>query len=72
MSKGFDEAILLMKNGGSAKFYVPSMLAYGPSPNSPLIKPFEHLIFDVAIVDVKKAAPAPPVSSMPKQPLRRN
>lgn len=53
MIKGFDEAVLFMKKGATAKVYIPSLLAYGANPNSPLIKPFEHLIFDIEIVDVK-------------------
>jgi FKBP-type peptidyl-prolyl cis-trans isomerase FkpA len=60
MIKGFDEAVQLMKKGATAKVYIPSLLAYGPSPTSPLIKPYEHLIFDLAIVDVKDPAPAKP------------
>lgn len=58
MIKGFDEAVMLMKPGGTAKVYVPSLLGYGgnPDPRSG-IKPFEHLIFDIEVVDVKDAAP---------------
>lgn len=58
MIKGFDEAVRLMKSGSSAKVYIPSMLAYGarPQPGSG-IKPFETLVFDIAIVDVKDKAP---------------
>jgi FKBP-type peptidyl-prolyl cis-trans isomerase len=65
MIKGFDEAVRMMKKGATAKVYIPSMLGYGPNPNSPLIKPFEHLIFDLAIVDIKDTAPAQP--AMPGQ-----
>lgn len=58
MIQGFDEGVQLMKMGGSAKVYVPSMLAYGsrPQPGSG-IKPFENLVFDITIVDVKDKAP---------------
>jgi FKBP-type peptidyl-prolyl cis-trans isomerase FkpA len=58
MVKGFDEGVRFLKVGGTGKVYVPSMLAYGarPRPGSG-IKPFEHLVFDLTIVDVKDKAP---------------
>ncbi len=67
MIKGFDEAVMMMRKGGKARAYIPSTLAYGPRPNSPLIKPYEHLIFDLELVDVKPAPPEPkPDMRMPK------
>lgn len=61
MIKGFDEAMFLLRKGAEAKLYIPSMLAYGARPNPQSgIKPFEHLIFDIKVVDVKDAE-APPV-----------
>lgn len=66
MIKGFDEAVRMMKKGATAKVYIPSMLGYGPNPTSPLIKPFEHLIFDLAIVDIKDAAPVQPAPPVPQ------
>jgi FKBP-type peptidyl-prolyl cis-trans isomerase FkpA len=66
MIKGFDEGVQLLGKGGKAKMYIPSMLAYGPQPPSPDIKPFEHLIFDVEVVDILDKAPAQP--AMPQQP----
>lgn len=58
MIKGFDEAVQMLRPGGSAKVFVPSMLGYGGNPNpQSIIKPFDHLIFDIDIVDVKDAAP---------------
>ena len=65
MIKGFDEGVQLLSKGGKAKLFIPSMLAYGPQPPSPEIKPFEHLIFDVEVVDVQDKAPAQP--AMPQQ-----
>lgn len=58
MIRGFDVGVRYLKPGGTAKVYVPSMIAYGarPRPNSG-IKPFENLVFDLAIVDVKDKAP---------------
>ena len=60
MIKGFDEAMKFLKKGAVANIYIPSMLAYGPSPQSPKIKPFEHIQFNVTITDVKDKAPLQP------------
>ena len=69
MSKGFDEAMLSLKNGSSARIYVPSLLAYGANPpRGSKIKPFENLMFEVKIVDVKDQAPPPPPNPAPGQP----
>lgn len=59
MIKGFDEGVRFIKLGGEAKVYVPSMLGYGanPDPRSG-IKPYEHLIFDLKVTDVKDKAPS--------------
>lgn len=64
MIKGIDEALLLVKKGTKAKVYIPSALGYGaaPPPGAP-IKPYQHLIFDFTVLDVKEKAPeaiAPP------------
>ena len=40
--------------------YIPSVLAYAGSPGSPLIKPYENLIFEVEIVTVQDKAPVQP------------
>ena len=58
MIKGFDEGVTLLKEGAKARMYIPSMLGYGAQPPSPEIKPFEHLIFDVEVLDVSAKAPA--------------
>lgn len=52
MIKGFDEAVRLMRKGAKAKVFIPSVLAYAGSPDSPLIKPYEILVFDLEILDV--------------------
>ncbi len=61
MIKGFDEGVRFLRKEGKAKFYIPSSLGYGgqPNPNSG-IKPYESLIFDIEILDVKDKAPASP------------
>lgn len=58
MIRGFDEGILMMRNGSKAMIYIPSMLGYGSTPNSPNIKPYENLVFEVEIIDVKDKKPA--------------
>ncbi len=69
MSKGFDEAMLYLRNGSSARIYVPSMLAYGANPpRGSQIKPFENLMFELKILDVKDQAPPPPPNPAPGQP----
>jgi FKBP-type peptidyl-prolyl cis-trans isomerase len=68
MIKGFDEAMLLLRKGAVARIYVPSMLAYGGNPGHPDIKPYENLIFDVAIVDVKEKMPEQPPTNLPNNP----
>ncbi len=60
MIKGFDEAVQFLKQGGVAKVYVPSMLAYGGNPSTPKIKPYEHLMFEIQVTDVKDKMPTRP------------
>jgi FKBP-type peptidyl-prolyl cis-trans isomerase FkpA len=60
MIAGFDEGVQLLKVGAKAKIYMPSMLGYGPQPPSPDIKPYEHLVFDVEVLDIADKAPAQP------------
>jgi FKBP-type peptidyl-prolyl cis-trans isomerase len=52
--RGWDEGLKVFKKGGSGTLYIPGFLAYGPKPpeGSPF-KPFESLVFDIKIVDVK-------------------
>lgn len=67
MIKGVDESVTLLKPGGVAKVFIPSMLGYAGQPGSPLIKPYEHLIFDIEIKEVKDQAPPRPEMSMPQR-----
>ncbi|MBN8688981.1 MAG: FKBP-type peptidyl-prolyl cis-trans isomerase [Chitinophagales bacterium] len=62
MIKGFDEAMRFLRPGATAKIYVPSLLAYGPTPppGSTVIKPYENLVFELVVTDVKDKAPAAP------------
>ena len=54
--EGWDDGLRLFKKGGKGKLYIPSMLGYAanPRPGGP-IKPFDNLMFDVEVVDVKDA-----------------
>ncbi len=52
---GFDEGILYMKEGGKARFLIPSSLAYGPGGYY-TIPGYTPLLFDVELV---KVAPGP-------------
>jgi|CXWL01.1.fsa_nt_gi FKBP-type peptidyl-prolyl cis-trans isomerase len=71
MIKGFDDAVKLLRMGGKAKVYIPSILAYGGNPGSPLIKPYENLIFEIEIVDIKDKMPTRP-EMMGQQPHVQN
>lgn len=54
---GWDEGLKKFKQGGKGKMYIPAMLAYKNRPASEIIKPYSNLIFDVEVVNVKKAPP---------------
>jgi FKBP-type peptidyl-prolyl cis-trans isomerase len=58
MIKAFDEAVKVLRKGAKARFYIPSMLAYADRPSSPLIKPYDKLIFEIEVTDVQASAPA--------------
>ena len=49
---GFDEGVGYMKEGGQARFIVPSKIAFGAAGRGALVPPFSTLIYDVEIVDV--------------------
>jgi len=53
---GWDEGIMLLKEGESATFLIPSELAYGSRGAAGVIPPNAWLIFDVQLVEVKGAA----------------
>jgi peptidylprolyl isomerase len=50
--KGWDEAIVLLKKGGKARFVLPPELAYGQQGVGP-IPPNSTLTFDVELIDIK-------------------
>lgn len=59
MVRGFDEGMKFLRNGAEGRLYIPSMLGYGGNPQTPDIKPFEHIMFDIKVIDVKDKAPVP-------------
>jgi FKBP-type peptidyl-prolyl cis-trans isomerase len=70
--RGWQEALVLMKPGAKWQLFVPPDLAYGPGPR-PGIPGGSLLIFDVELLSVKSAPPAPPsapasAKPAPKQP----
>lgn len=64
--QGFDEGVMMLSKGAKARVYMPSMLGYGPQGREPLIKPFDKLIFDLEVVDVKAPPPPPPAPKIPQ------
>ncbi len=69
---GWDEGLKLLKKGGKATLYIPATLAYGQQVG-PGGTAYENLIFDVQVVDVANAAPAPKLDpnmpTMPNMPM---
>ncbi len=53
--QGMLDAITAFKVGSKGTLYVPSSLAYGPQGSPPVIKPYENLIFEIEVVEVKEA-----------------
>ena len=49
--KGWDEGIMLLKKGASARFVIPSDLGYGAQGAGANIPPNSTLIFDVELID---------------------
>jgi len=68
---GFSEGLLLLKEGGKIRLYIPSELAYGDSPSRPgsVIEPGDALIFDLDLLSVAEIPP-PPSSPPPELPER--
>jgi FKBP-type peptidyl-prolyl cis-trans isomerase FkpA len=55
---GWDEALMQMSVGSKAMLVVPSQIAYGPQGSGP-IGPFTPLVFEMEVIGIKTAPPAP-------------
>ncbi|HEY6505898.1 MAG TPA: FKBP-type peptidyl-prolyl cis-trans isomerase [Chitinophagaceae bacterium] len=60
---GWDEGLLLFKQGGKGTLYIPAFLAYGKNPG-PGGKPFETLIFDIEVLEVSDSV----ITAQPRGP----
>ncbi|PLX11280.1 MAG: hypothetical protein C0594_03880 [Marinilabiliales bacterium] len=52
---GWEEGVSYMKEGGKARFIIPSHLAYGKEGKGMKIPPYSTLVFEVELVKVEKA-----------------
>lgn len=55
MIKGVDEGVALLKEGGKAKLFLPSPLAYGERGAGQDIQPNQIIMFDVELLEVQKS-----------------
>ncbi len=61
MIKGWSEGVRLLGKGGKIRMWIPSAIGYGPMGNSMYggpIGPYEPLVFDVELLDIKPGAVA--------------
>lgn len=52
MITGFNEVIMLMREGDRIHAAIPSHLGYGPSGNGPTIPPNADLLFDIEVLEI--------------------
>lgn len=62
---GFREALTMMPVGAKWKLFIPSDLAYGDQRRSAQIAPNSVLIFELELVEIKDAPPAPAGGGFP-------
>ena len=54
---GWTEGVQLMSEGAKYQFLIPSVLAYGPAGQPPVIGPDEDLYFEVELLEVEPTTP---------------
>lgn len=59
--RGWTEGVGLMTEGAKYRFWIPADLAYGQRGRPPVIEPNSVLIFDVELINVKRAKPVLPM-----------
>jgi FKBP-type peptidyl-prolyl cis-trans isomerase len=67
MIEGWKEGVQLLGKGGKIRMWIPSALAYGPQGNQMYggpIGPYETLVFDLDLLDVKPAAVVDPAADV--------
>jgi FKBP-type peptidyl-prolyl cis-trans isomerase len=52
-TQGFEYGVSTLKKGSKARFIVPSNLAFGRRGSGTLVAPYQSLVYDVEIIDVK-------------------
>lgn len=67
--RGWEDGLVLFKEGGKGKLYIPYELAYGEQPG-PGGLPYQPLMFDVEVVSVKDAPKGMPQQGQPFIPER--
>ncbi|MFD2257331.1 FKBP-type peptidyl-prolyl cis-trans isomerase N-terminal domain-containing protein [Luteolibacter algae] len=63
--EGFREALTTMPVGAKWKLFIPSELAYGEERRSAEIAPNTTLVFEIELVEIKDAPPAPAGGGFP-------
>jgi uncharacterized damage-inducible protein DinB len=67
---GWDTGFEGMKVGGKRRLFLPYQLAYGELGRPPAIPPKSELVFDIELLGVKDAAPAPAPGADLSMPLK--
>lgn len=63
---GMLEGVTAFNKGGKGKLIIPSTFAYGRQGGGAVIKPYQTLVFDIEVVDVKDSTFQAPPMPMPQ------